>query len=993
VGEKTIALEVGVVETADLTLVKASVVDGYVTASGVAAKNVPIVFRNEARQISAVTDENGHYSVTLPVGNYTAFAMSADGSWAAIDNTLDADQNSETLNIALKQAHKVSGTVTSDEVGASGATITFTSKSGGAIKAVADATGNYSMILPEGSYWVYATRSGGASYMGELDMGTEAVVWDIVLGDSKYLTGITYDDYDGDGTRASNEGTLASVLLTFTLVDDPSIVLEVLTSSYGAYNLSVPTDAGDFSIKATKAGYQDRTAQAGTSVNISMVSDLRTVTGMLLDENGVPLGGTLITFSAVSNTTREFDVTTAADGSFTLQVKPDTYYAVVDAEVAPGSDAAKRMYNETVVVSPAVDPDALTINATVAYKVSGEIVFPEEGGTGTIRLIGAKNVSLDAASPFPLYLPAGDYSVYTLVTHNSNYWSNLTSFTLGSGGVDLGQIALGKAYPLRGQLQYNGVSLEIAGTATVSQGPAALPVNSSSDGSFVVYLPEGSYSIEAEAQGTATVDNRTRHVTYNGTATVEFGGEEYVNVDLSRYEYNSVLSGNLTVATGGSVAPLSGQASWQFVPLDDYGRELNGTSNGSSYSFSLAPGAYSVYITDGSGNQYLGYATVKAFENSTASFKLEPGVRAEGYVNYEGSPEAGATVEFSNGAYARATTDSAGRYELYLPEDAYTLTAKITDQREKAGVDITYMVNTNATVSSDPSKHSVPSPVELVRELKGAVQLTLSAPHDSKPIARGGTVTYDLTIRNTGNLDDTYELSGTSGWNATFSQSSVSLAWGESATVTVTLTAPADAIVAHPDVVITAKSTAHTSAEGTAVADVAIEASHSASIARDGALEADATTIYVPFLVSNTGTASDIYNFTVQNLAKLKDAGWNVTIYGTSETVKVLSVSAGSAQTVVVQLTRNQSVASVDYSVPVDVRVSGTGPTSDFSALMAAGQLGIDDSLSASGRGAENTAPGMTGLTWALLVLIALAVLALVVSRVNKGVLGRRRKR
>ncbi|MDD3491884.1 MAG: NEW3 domain-containing protein [Candidatus Thermoplasmatota archaeon] len=59
----------------------------------------------------------------------------------------------------------------------------------------------------------------------------------------------------------------------------------------------------------------------------------------------------------------------------------------------------------------------------------------------------------------------------------------------------------------------------------------------------------------------------------------------------------------------------------------------------------------------------------------------------------------------------------------------------------------------------------------------------------------GDTVTYDFTVTNTGDLEDTYTLSvtATSGWNATLDTGEITLQAGQSQHVTATLTIPSDA--------------------------------------------------------------------------------------------------------------------------------------------------------------------------------------------------------
>jgi VCBS repeat-containing protein len=72
----------------------------------------------------------------------------------------------------------------------------------------------------------------------------------------------------------------------------------------------------------------------------------------------------------------------------------------------------------------------------------------------------------------------------------------------------------------------------------------------------------------------------------------------------------------------------------------------------------------------------------------------------------------------------------------------------------------------------------------------------------------GTTHTYNLTVTNTGNVTDLFNLAVSGNiWTTTLSNNTVTLAAGETATFTVTVTVPNDAVIGDSDAVtVTATS-------------------------------------------------------------------------------------------------------------------------------------------------------------------------------------------
>jgi uncharacterized membrane protein len=208
----------------------------------------------------------------------------------------------------------------------------------------------------------------------------------------------------------------------------------------------------------------------------------------------------------------------------------------------------------------------------------------------------------------------------------------------------------------------------------------------------------------------------------------------------------------------------------------------------------------------------------------------------------------------------------------------------------------------------------------------------------------------------------------------------------------VTIVTPSDAKVTHSPVEITATSLNHTGAEDSANVDVGINPTYAVDVSLGSAQVVDNSTITYPFLISNKGNAQDSYNLTVENFDQLAVQGWNARIAGTSNNYRVVTISAGSSQTVNVVLTK--AVESPNLNATVRVVATSTNATASSEQVIQRTALELPDSgLTVSGNGITMGVPQVPASTWVLAALTGLLAAALVILRVNKGVLGRRRKR
>ncbi len=258
----------------------------------------------------------------------------------------------------------------------------------------------------------------------------------------------------------------------------------------------------------------------------------------------------------------------------------------------------------------------------------------------------------------------------------------------------------------------------------------------------------------------------------------------------------------------------------------------------------------------------------------------------------------------------------------------------------------------------------------------------------------GASVTYDVTITNTGNVNDTYALSSTSSWGISFSQSTISIPWGynNSRTVQVTIKTPTNAEVSHSPIVIVATSTNGTAASGTVSLNLGIVPKYSVSMTLSSAELTNATSYVYPIAVQNTGNIEDTYNVTITNAKELAAAGWNI-VFSDGNTYQNVTVGAESSQTVDALLTKN-STQTPNTNVSVSLNATSANASAQASIALQKIDLQVPSGgLSVSGGGISMTAPQISVGTYITAALVVLMVVLLIYLTMNRGVFGRRRKR
>ncbi|MCB9135042.1 MAG: hypothetical protein H6636_06425 [Anaerolineales bacterium] len=188
----------------------------------------------------------------------------------------------------------------------------------------------------------------------------------------------------------------------------------------------------------------------------------------------------------------------------------------------------------------------------------------------------------------------------------------------------------------------------------------------------------------------------------------------------------------------------------------------------------------------------------------------------------------------------------------------------------------------------------------------------------------GTTVSYVVTITNTGDITDTFDLTADALWTTTLSDASVTLAAGETTTFSVDVDIPADALVGDSDeATITATSQGDGTSADTTLLTTSAEAMYGVALASDQAGSGmPGTVVSYQITITNTGNGPDTFDLSAADV-------WGATLSETSVTL-----NAGESASITVDVTVPSDAAEGDSDEAIITATSQGDASATASATL-----------------------------------------------------------
>ena len=524
-------------------------------------------------QGNTTTDVNGHYTLSLPTGQYRVLAYDPAGTFATTFGN-DAPSYEEspllavapdqvvTANFALRRGITVSGSVVAPGGSRAGVIVAVYNLSGTRRGfTTTNASGNYSLVLPAGSYKFAAYDDAGAFSPAFFRGQTSFVDADVVTVESgRSLPSIDFlltlgARVSGVVTDATGTPLRSVAVLVYTA--DGRYLNTVSTDADGRFAMTLPRGSYRFAAIDSSFTYAAGFPNGATSFEVSPAVNLiegqsRTlmfrlergglVAGTVLDGNGAGIAGITVAAYNPDGTMRTF-VTTDASGNYVLLLPP-----------------------------------------------------------GAFR-IGAFDPSLAYATQF--YPKQNAFIASTSLTPTIGQTSTLQPFVLSRGGRVSGTVTDRNTRAVIGGaiIQAYDVSGRLAGSVTAG-----------ADGRYRMVLPPGSYRLVA-------ADAQVRYApAYNGDAT-SFDTAAFVTiaVDTDTTSDFALSRGTLVIGSvvDGSNQPIGGV---EVAALDSNQNRVAAATTASDGTFRMAlvPGSYKFIATDAAGRYVPAYAGGTTFATAAA---------------------------------------------------------------------------------------------------------------------------------------------------------------------------------------------------------------------------------------------------------------------------------------------------------------------------------------------------------------------------------------
>ena len=890
------------------------------------------------------TGRDGSVLAAVPAGSYSVYAAGYVGSSlyaATAEVTIGGATSPASLTLTLDPALELSGTVTpyGSTLPSATAVVAYGS-SGGPVVGWANATGAFSIWLPSGRYTL-AAYSGSLSSAAGVGMALSSislaapatVALDPVASVMAQLSlGALLPD--GSYFAAAN----ATLSLSVGVASGPLVPL--LAGSDGSVTFYAPTVVPDlatsYCLSADALGFAF-TSICGISPNglasLSRLPLALAPVSMQVSVTGLPSGSTA---TVTLNATAAPAIARVLSGAnvYSFLTTPGRYSITAEATLANGT-----VYRSEPGLVAAIPLGAST------YSLSVRVV-PQVLAQGTLTPppislpLSDINVSLSSPSfnesvngtayTTGFYAPVGTYSAYSVVSVGKASYANLTRVTIATSGQVQGSISLlAPGWTLDGTVVNaagQAVNLTTVATLTASD-RAVIPVPIRSGAFNITTPPNAQVAVALSATALAAGPNGSYAAHFTnapGAACSVTANPTQCTVTLIETPIPVTFNASLTVpgvagTVAGSVTLVGPYPSTSATKV---------TTSSGSVSVALLPGAYSVYAVGGSAGSPWALLTSLDLLTSTPG-TLDLTLSPSWAVTVTLSPPSGSSTSVGS---VRLTVQSAEGPAIVLsnltPSSSVLLSLPVGTYRASGVAPGTlYGVPTPAAgnVSFSVLNGNIAVPLGLnLGAHYGASGRVIGA--GSATVTAGGSATFSFQLNNTGNAPEVVHAVGSPAyWNFTYSSSSISLVpGGPNASVEVTVQVPAGTAVGHPPVGITlelANGTVVGSVNPAPVVNVVGYYGLRIGPYSPSPVQVGATSIAVPFYLSNLGNQPETVSLSEIDLPRLATLGWTATFVYFGNNVTSVTLQAGQNSSASIHLTPSAPLSFPPGSVLVSASV------------------------------------------------------------------------
>jgi dolichyl-diphosphooligosaccharide--protein glycosyltransferase len=923
----------------NITIFPSSQVTARITNSGAQTSYATWMLVNNYNPldvISGITDQFGNIELRVPKGLWTLYgsqSSATDLSAGAIliDTTVETEVK---VFLDLLPAATVSGTALSDSgLVLTDAYVTFVFANGARMQIITDSIAAFKLALPEGTYDVMVNSiSKGGLFSGAVTVALPQTTLRIRLTEGVTLSGTIWLLKDvTEIPSVNNLGRFANIEIT----DPSSRIHTVQADSEGAYSVMVPKGS-TVSISTAEPGYTEWStdvmiARATSDFVLTADPDPVTVSGRLTSEE-VGIRGVQIAFVPDDAELETLTATTGADGIYSIDVPPAKYTVSVDQITNPAG-GEKYLFSQAQIITPSAATLPLDIAVTKKVEAFGNVL----GGATGIRIVlsGPEERTLDLTSAnYSVLLLPGVYEVYATGTVSGQSFAEMTVLEI-SAATRRNDISLERAFAVTGTITIpTGAPMKaVTVRATASDG-TFVGVMSTSSGRYALSLPSGDYVISYLLEDSFTQAGHVSFIEYSGEQAVQVVSSDVVaDAALPRLLDNTTFSGRIVGPEGQAL-----QAAVQMISHGVYGQNITFTSDASgAFNVSLQPGDYVLYAVRLQ-DKHAALAVVSFSRNIP---RLEDIVLADGrYISGRvtiGGVGVGLPLKLSTATVTLdIRSDSAGNFQLLAPPENYTLAS--STQRTERGITVSYSASDRFAVGSSDVfvLHA------LTRETKRGVIATWNT-SAVQSAGVGSTVSYAITITNTGNVADRFLVTFTgTGFNVTFTPSQVEVNFGsENMAIVIAEVSPLSTVASGNQTatcLVRSLDFATTRTDFSLFVQVLPQRGVLVRSLNTSAAVGSLTTV-TSFTVNNTGNTGDDLGVEITNLAILKSLGWNAVIVdpSTSEETSSVYVAAfgskslqvkytalradadASAQATVFAYSKNMTTANAYSDIPIIV--------------------------------------------------------------------------